>query len=183
VAWCRSLRARVKLAAARAELVGSQASSSPRRRLSWAWRGARGSHGLSTSGSRRRPGVELLAPWVKLVAGDITHRTLSCALLPVPLHAASSPTAAPLLLALLRVRSRRNGTHVPPSRPILRATCHRDAAAVVGDGGSSWATANEAIPILLHCFHLFVFNVANVCFRCFERSRAMSKLFHVDVAK
>jgi hypothetical protein len=85
--------------------------------------------------------------------------------------------------ALLRVRSRQNASHVPPPRPILRATCHRNAAAAVGDGESSWAAENEAIPIPFHCFHLFVFNVANVCFRCFQRSRAMSKTFHVDVAK
>jgi hypothetical protein len=99
VARCRAPRVHVKLAAARAELVGSHASSSPRRRLSWAWRGARGSHGPSTSGSRRWPGVELLAPWVKLVAGDVGHRTPPCALLPLPLCAAPSSAAAPLLLA------------------------------------------------------------------------------------
>jgi hypothetical protein len=158
----------------------SHASSSPRRRLLWAWRGARGSHGPSTSGSRRWPGVELLAPWVKLIAGDVGHRTPPCALLPVPLRAAPSSAAAPLLLAPCSACALVEMRH---TSLLLRATCHRNAAASVGDGESSWAAANEAIPIPLHCFQLFVFNVANVCFICFERSRAMSKTFHVDVAK
>jgi hypothetical protein len=156
----RSLRRpKPELTAAEAELACGQVPSSPRpREACGSPGGARWQPCVELPAPEAIVGVARSSrqPWaehkrISPVARRRAPRTLGearrrgrraphAAVRPPPAPALRRPVVgrrSPPSRALLRVRSRRNAPHVPPPRPILRATCHRNAAATVGDGESS----------------------------------------------